>query len=183
MSSGRRARSADCCVRKDAAWLSTVYRLLASVRAAMPAARKVRFEGVASEFAEFDFGEVSVRLEDGTWRTGHFAGYRLRYSRWIHVGLVPNERVEAVIRSLLANFAASGASHSAWRSIIPRRSSSSTRKAGRCGIRCWRLWRSITANGLHTCESAPADTLRTQGLRDWRMYQLLARPPTSPART
>lgn len=88
--------------------LSTVYRVLASVRATIPAALQVRFEGVAGEFAQFDFGEVSVRLTDGSRRTVHFAAYRLKYSRWIHVVLVANERVEALIRSLLDSFAASG---------------------------------------------------------------------------
>ena len=88
--------------------LSTVYRVLAPVRAAMPLPIMVRFEGVAGEFAQFDFGEVSVRLSDGTRRTVHFAAYRLKYSRWIHVVVVPNERVEALIRSLLDSFAASG---------------------------------------------------------------------------
>lgn len=88
--------------------LSTVYRVLASVRATIPAALQVRFEGVAGEFAQFDFGEVSVRLLDGTRRPVHFAAYRLKYSRWVHVVLVPNERVEALIRSLLESFAASG---------------------------------------------------------------------------
>lgn len=88
--------------------LSTVYRVLTGVRATLPAAMLVRFEGVAGEFAQFDFGEVSVRLVDGTRRVVHFAAYRLKYSRWIHVVLVLNERVEALIRSLLASFAASG---------------------------------------------------------------------------
>jgi transposase len=88
--------------------LSTVYRLLASVRATIPASLQVRFEGVAGEFAQFDFGEVSVRLTDGSRRTVHFAAYRLKFSRWMHVVLVPNERVEALIRSLLDSFAASG---------------------------------------------------------------------------
>jgi len=88
--------------------LSTVYRVLRGVRATLPAELLVRFEGVAGEFAQFDFGEVSVRLVDGTRRTVHFAAYRLKYSRWIHVVLVPNERVEALIRSLLASFAAAG---------------------------------------------------------------------------
>lgn len=88
--------------------LSTVYRVLAGVRATIPAALQVRFEGVAGEFAQFDFGEVSVRLDGGTRRTVHFAAYRLKYSRWIHVVLVPNERVEALIRSLLESFAATG---------------------------------------------------------------------------
>ena len=88
--------------------LSSVYRVLRGVRATLPAELLVRFEGVAGEFAQFDFGEVSVRLVDGTRRTVHFAAYRLKYSRWIHVVLVPNERVEALIRSLLASFAAAG---------------------------------------------------------------------------
>lgn len=88
--------------------LSTVYRVLTAVRATIPATLQVRFEGVAGEFAQFDFGQVSVRLADGSRRTVHFAAYRLKYSRWIHVVVVPNERVEALIRSLLDSFAASG---------------------------------------------------------------------------
>ena len=88
--------------------LSTVYRMLAQVRATIPAALQVRFEGVAGEFAQFDFGEVSVRLSEGARRTVHFAAHRLKYSRWIHVALVSNEKVEALIRSLLDSFAASG---------------------------------------------------------------------------
>lgn len=88
--------------------LSTVYRVLAGVRATIPAALQVRFEGVAGEFAQFDFGEVSVRRLDGQRRTVHFAAYRLKYSRWIHVVLVETERVEPLIRSLLESFAASG---------------------------------------------------------------------------
>jgi transposase len=87
--------------------LSTVYRVLTAVRATIPTALQVRFEGVAGEFAQFDFGQVSVRLTDGGRRTVHFAAYRLKYSRWIHVAVVPNERVEALIRSLLDSFAAS----------------------------------------------------------------------------
>ena len=88
--------------------LSTVYRVLTGVRATIPAALQVRFEGVAGEFAQFDFGEVSVRLMDGSRRSVHFAAYRLKYSRWVHVVMVPNERVEALIRSLLDSFAVSG---------------------------------------------------------------------------
>jgi hypothetical protein len=68
----------------------------------------VRFEGVAGEFAQFDFGQASVRLTDGTRRPVHFAAYRLKYSRTIHVVVVPSERVEPLIRSLLDSFAATG---------------------------------------------------------------------------
>ncbi|MGH7645350.1 MAG: IS21 family transposase [Gemmatimonadales bacterium] len=88
--------------------LSTVYRVLAGVRATLPVDLLVRFEGVAGEFAQFDFGEVSVRLTDDTRRVVHFAAYRLKYSRWVHVVLVPDERVEALVRSLLASFAGAG---------------------------------------------------------------------------
>lgn len=88
--------------------LSTVYRLLAGVRASLPTELLVRFEGVAGEFAQFDFGEVTVRLTDGTRRSVHFAAYRLKYSRWVHVQLVPNEQVEALVRSLLAGFEGAG---------------------------------------------------------------------------
>jgi transposase len=88
--------------------LSTVYRVLAGVRATVPADLLVRFEGVAGEFAQFDFGEVSVQLVGGRRRVVHFAAYRLKYSRWIHVALVPDERVEALIRSVLASFESAG---------------------------------------------------------------------------
>ncbi len=88
--------------------LSTTYRVLADVRATMPKDVLVRFEGVAGEFAQFDFGEVSVRLLDGTRRVVHFAAYRLKYSRWMHVVLVPNERVEALVRALLESFQQAG---------------------------------------------------------------------------
>lgn len=92
--------------------LSTVYRVLGAVRSTMPTPLMVRFEGVAGEFAQFDFGEAIVRLTDGTQqerkRTVHFAAYRLKYSRWMHVVLVPNERVEALVRALLDSFAAAG---------------------------------------------------------------------------
>src|SRR3990172_1163854 len=87
--------------------LSTLYRVLGGVRATVRGELLVRLEGLAGEFAQFDFGEVSVALVEGPRRVVHFAAYRLKYSRWIHVVLVPNERVEALIRSLLAGFEAS----------------------------------------------------------------------------
>jgi hypothetical protein len=73
----------------------------------------VRFEGVAGEFAQFDFGVADVRLTSASVareprRRIHFAAYRLKWSRFTHVVLVPNERVEALVRALLASFAASG---------------------------------------------------------------------------
>lgn len=93
--------------------LSTVYRLIGRVRATIPADVMVRCEGVAGEFAPCDFGVADVRLTSNTptarvRRRIHFAAYRLEWSRFVHVVIVPNERVEALVRALLASFAASG---------------------------------------------------------------------------
>ena len=88
--------------------LSTTYRVIAAARAEIPTEVLVRFEGVAGEFAQFDFGEVDVRLTSGVRRRIHFAAYRLKWSRWMHVVVVPTERVEPLVRSLLASFEASG---------------------------------------------------------------------------
>lgn len=87
---------------------STFYRLYRRAFSALPASLMVRFEGVAGEFAQFDFGEVDVRLLDGRKRRVHFAAYRLKYSRWIHVAVVRDERIESLVRSLLMAFEASG---------------------------------------------------------------------------
>jgi transposase len=87
---------------------STFYRLHAAIRETLPAELMVRFEGVAGEFAQFDFGQVDVRLRERGKKRLHFAAYRLKYSRWIHVAVVEDERIESLVRPLLASFEASG---------------------------------------------------------------------------
>lgn len=87
---------------------STFYRILRAEQEKLPAEIMVRFEGVAGEFAQFDFGEVDVRLVSGKRRRIHFAAYRLKYSRWMWVKIVPNERVEALVRALLESMEQSG---------------------------------------------------------------------------
>lgn len=87
---------------------STFYRVLRLEKEKLPAALMVRFEGVAGEFAQFDFGQVDVRLLDGRKRRVHFAAYRLKYSRWMWVVIVPDERIESLVRALLAAFEHSG---------------------------------------------------------------------------
>lgn len=87
---------------------STFYRLYRAQKETLPAALMVRFEGVAGEFAQFDFGVADVRLLDGRTQRIHFAAYRLKYSRWVWVVVVPDERIEALIRALLASFEHSG---------------------------------------------------------------------------
>ena len=68
----------------------------------------VRFEGLAGEFSQHDFGSVDVRYLDRGVERIHFFASRLKYSRWIDVRLVTDERVEALVRSLLAGFGAFG---------------------------------------------------------------------------
>lgn len=89
---------------------STFYRLFRDERGKLPVEMMVRFEGVAGEFAQFDFGEVDIRLlPDGKQRRRvHFAAYRLKYSRWVWVEVVPDERIESLVRSLLNAFEHSG---------------------------------------------------------------------------
>jgi len=87
---------------------STFYKLYRIEREKLPKELMVRFEGVPGEFAQFDFGQVDVRLVGGGKRRVHFAVYRLKYSRWVWVTLVPDERVESLIRALLTAFEASG---------------------------------------------------------------------------
>lgn len=68
----------------------------------------VRFEGLPAEFAQFDFGQVRVHYLSGESETLHFAAYRLKYSRWVHVEVVPNEQIKPLCRSLVRGFEASG---------------------------------------------------------------------------
>ncbi len=83
---------------------STFYRLYRLEKEKLPTELMVRFEGVAGEFAQFDFGQADVRLLDGSSRRIHFAAYRLKYSRWVWIVPVPDERVESLVRALLLCF-------------------------------------------------------------------------------
>lgn len=87
---------------------STFYRIYRLEKAQLPAELMVRFEGVAGEFAQFDFGQADVRLLDGSSRRIHFAAYRLKYSRWVWVVPVPDERIESLVRALLLCFEHAG---------------------------------------------------------------------------
>lgn len=87
---------------------STFYRVFRLEQKRLPAELMVRFEGVAGEFAQFDFGQADVRLLDGRKKRIHFAAYRLKYSRWVWVVVVPDERIESLVRALLAAFEHSG---------------------------------------------------------------------------
>jgi transposase len=86
---------------------SAVYELVRRLRP-RPVAPLVRFEGVPGEFSQHDFGEVDVRYDDGRVERVHFFASRLKWSRVVHVVLVPDERVETLIRALLAGLEAFG---------------------------------------------------------------------------
>lgn len=86
---------------------SAVYALVQTLRA-HTVTPLVRFEGLPGEFSQHDFGEVLIRYQDGTETTVHFFASRLKYSRWVEVTLVPNERVETLVRTLVDHLAAFG---------------------------------------------------------------------------
>lgn len=86
---------------------SAVYELARRLRP-VPVAPLVRFEGVAGEFSQHDFGVVTVRYTTGAVERVHFFASRLKGSRFAHVTLAPDEREEAVVRGLLHAFEAFG---------------------------------------------------------------------------
>jgi transposase len=68
----------------------------------------IRFEGVAGEFCQHDFGHVDVRFIDGPVKRVHFFASRLKYSRMVAVTLVEDERVESLVRALVPHYEAFG---------------------------------------------------------------------------
>jgi len=86
---------------------SAFYELVSELRA-RTTSPMVRFEGLPGEFSQHDFGEVEVRYLDGSRERIRFFASRLKYSRWSEVRLVPDERVESLVRSLLSSFEAWG---------------------------------------------------------------------------
>jgi hypothetical protein len=68
----------------------------------------VRFEGLAGEFSQHDFGNVEVRFLDDARMRVHFFASRLKYSRWVKVTIVPDECAETRILTLVDHFALIG---------------------------------------------------------------------------
>lgn len=86
---------------------SALYALVKELRPERPRPL-VRFEGLPGEFTQHDFGQVEVRFLDGTKRRVHFFASRLKYSRFVGVSLVVDERVESLVRAMVDHFAAMG---------------------------------------------------------------------------
>ena len=80
----------------------------------------VRFEGLPGEYAQFDFGECVVPfVSTGKERVQFFAG-RLKFSRYMHVVLVPDQQAETLVRSLFACLIEFGGSPKEWVFDNPR---------------------------------------------------------------
>src|SRR6201997_5324990 len=98
----RRAREAGYQGGKTA-----LYALISSLRP-KPSKPLIRFEGLAGEFSQHDFGEVEVEFVDGTSRRVHFFASRLKYSRYMCVSLVEDETVESLVRTLAEHLSSWG---------------------------------------------------------------------------
>jgi transposase len=95
----------------------------ALVKKLRPKPRKepiVRFDGLPAEYAQFDFGECVVPFAcTGKERVQFFAG-RLKFSRYMHVVLVPDQQAETLVRSLFACLVEFGGSPKEWVFDNPR---------------------------------------------------------------
>ena len=94
-----RLRHEGCTTKKSA-----VYEFIRKLRP--PRARGVvRFEGLAGEFAQHDFGQFRVRYTaTGKTEVVHFFASRLKYSRLSHVRLVEDEKLESLCFALVDAF-------------------------------------------------------------------------------
>jgi transposase len=68
----------------------------------------VRFEGLPGEFTQHDFGEVRVSFLDDRRARIRFFASRLKYSRYAAASIVPDQKVETLVRALLSHFESMG---------------------------------------------------------------------------
>lgn len=87
---------------------SALYELTRTLRPSVPQPPLVRFEGLAGEFSQHDFGQTRVTYADGSTEVIRFFASRLKWSRWSHVVFVPDETVESLLRALLLGFESFG---------------------------------------------------------------------------
>ena len=83
---------------------SAFYTALRGLRARQPNEVVARFEGIAGEFSQHDFGQVWVRYQDGSREHLHFFVSCLKFSRKRRMLIVPDETTETVCRSLVDAF-------------------------------------------------------------------------------
>ncbi len=83
---------------------TAVYDLVKQLRPPKRKVPLVRFEGLPGEFSQHDFGQRRVQYGDGRVEVVKFFASRLKYSRYVDVQVVNNERQETVVRCLLKAF-------------------------------------------------------------------------------
>jgi transposase len=86
---------------------SAFFELVKTIRP-KEAGYTMRFEGLPGEFTQHDFGHVEVTFLDGTEKKITFFASRLKWSRWAEVTIVPDEKVETLVRTIAAHFASMG---------------------------------------------------------------------------
>jgi transposase len=94
-------------LKGDGGGKTALYELISALRP-KTVRPLVRFEGLAGEFSQHDFGHVDVRFISGGQKRIHFFASRLKYSRWVEVTIVPDEQTETLVRTLVDHFAAIG---------------------------------------------------------------------------
>lgn len=94
-----------CRLRGYAGGKSAMYALIKELR---PQGERLgmRFEGLPGEFSQHDFGQVDVKFLDGSQCRIQFFASRLKWSRWVEVSVVEDQRVETLVRTLLDHFVA-----------------------------------------------------------------------------
>lgn len=80
---------------------SAVYELVRELRPPKAPDGVARFEAVAGEFSQHDFGQHLMRYRDGTRERVRFFASRLKFSRMTRVLLVANERTETVCHGVV----------------------------------------------------------------------------------
>jgi transposase len=105
-------------LRRSREWGFTGGRsqMSALVKALRPEQRKepvVLFEGLPGEYVQFDFGECEVETAAGVIRVQFFAA-RLKFSRFMHVEIVPDQTAETLARSVIGSLEAFGGSAKEW---------------------------------------------------------------------
>ena len=100
---------------------SAMFELVARARPPRrPKEPVVLFDGLPGEFAQFDFGEARVKFADGTERRVQFFASRLKFSRFVHVVIVPDQQAERLVRGLVDCLVAFGGSPKQWVFDNPR---------------------------------------------------------------
>ncbi|MFO0675316.1 MAG: IS21 family transposase [Polyangiaceae bacterium] len=111
--------------RRARAWGYTGGRsaMAALVKQLRPAPKQepvVLFDGLPGEYTQFDFGEVGVTYEDRTPDKLVFFAGRLKFSRFMHVRIGPDQRAETVVRGIVSCLSAFGGSSKEWVFDNPR---------------------------------------------------------------